>query len=146
MAEAKRELPSRELPRSLIFMTAITSGVLVAIALQIYLRRLGYDVAGFWQNPQSAKALGPWWAIAGVAFLASGATAAALSRAPPPWRRFRLLRWIAAFAIVLFLAELDHPPSAAPVGNLALQVAASLGVLGLATLMAMFGAYFTVRR
>jgi hypothetical protein len=148
MAEARRDLPSIELPRSLIFMAAITCGVMVALALQIYLRRLGYDVVGFSQNPQSAKALAPWWSIAGVAFVASGATAWALSRAPLPWRRFRLLRWLAAAAIVLWLAEIDHPTPGAgvPIANPGMQVAANLGVLVLAALMAVFGAYFTVRR
>jgi hypothetical protein len=146
MAEAKRDLPSMGLPRSLIFMVAITCGAMVGLALQIYLRRLGYDVVGSWQNPPSAKALAPWWAIAGVAFVASGATAAVLSRAPLPWRRFRLLRWTAAAAIVLWLAEIDHSTLGAPVANPGVQVAANLGVLVLAALMAMFGAYFTVRR
>jgi hypothetical protein len=99
----------------------------------------------------SAKALqvrtaGPWWATAGLAFLVSGATAAVLSRAPLPWRRFRLLRWLAGAGIVALLADVGHM-AAAPEGvSVGGNVAATLGALGLAALMALFGAYFTVRR
>jgi hypothetical protein len=146
MSEANRELSSVELPRSLIFLTAIMCGVLAALALQIYLRRLGYELVSLWQTPQSAKALGPWWGIAGFAFLASGATAAVLGRSPLPWRRFRLLRWLAAAALVFWLAGIDQPPATAAPAADGAHLAASLGALALATLMAMLGGYFTVRR
>ena len=142
---------STELPRGLIYTSALTCGVLAALALQIYLNRAGFDLVGLWGNLLSAKALqlrtaGPWWATAGLAFLVSGATAAVLSRAPLPWRRFRLLRWVAGAGIVALLADVGHM-AAAPEGvSVGGNVAATLGALGLAALMALFGAYFTVRR
>jgi hypothetical protein len=142
---------STDIPRGLIYTSALTCGVLAALALQIYLNRAGFDLVGLWGNLLSAKALqlrtaGPWWATAGLAFLVSGATAAVLSRAPLPWRRFRLLRWLAGAGIVALLADVGHM-AAAPEGvSVGGNVAATLGALGLAALMALFGAYFTVRR
>src|SRR5947209_6110290 len=87
-----------EIPPILVTMTAITCGVLAAMALQIYLAAAGYDVAGLWQETPATRVLhlraaGPWWAIAGLAFLVGGAVAAVLSRRPPPWP-LRSLRWL----------------------------------------------------
>jgi len=140
-----------EVPRVLIYTTALTCGLLAAMALQIYLDRAGYDLVGLWQNLLAAKALqlrtaGPWWATAAFAFLVSGAVAATLRRLPLPWRRFRVLRWIAGAVIVLILGHVGGlVVSPADVGAGA-NVAANLGGLTLAALMALFGAYFTVPR
>jgi len=150
MQTPRRELASTELPPILIYATALTCGVMAALALQIYLGRAGFDLVGLWESIFSARSLqlraaGPWWAIAGLAFIVSGATAAALSRLPLPWRRFRLLRWAAGAAIVYALAEIGHSAPAAH-ENLGASVAASLAALCVAALMALLGAYFTVRR
>jgi hypothetical protein len=147
----KPDLSPIAVPRGLIYTTALTSGVLAALALQIYLTRSGYDLVGLWANVFSTRSMqlrtaGPWWAIAGVAFVVSGATAAALSRLPLPWRRFRLLRWVLGAAVVFALADIGHS-AAVPEGIAAgANVAASMGALAIAALMSMFGAYFTVRR
>jgi hypothetical protein len=151
MQKTKPDLSPVALPRGLIYTTALTCGVLAALALQIYLTRSGYDLVGLWANVFSTKAMqlrtaGPWWAIAGVAFVVSGATAAALSLLPLPWRRFRLLRWALGAAVVFALADIGHS-AAVPEGiGAGANVAASFGALAIAALMAMFGAYFTVRR
>lgn len=146
MQTAQRGRAAIEIPPALVFTTAVTCGVLAALALQLYLSSIGYHVVNVLEATLSAKALGPWWALAGLSCVASGATAAALSRLPLPWRRFRLLRWIAGAALVFGLAHLGHvaaaPEGVAP-GSL---LAASLGALVVATLMAMLGASLTVRR
>jgi hypothetical protein len=152
MQNPKRELSSVALPRTLVYATAMTCGVLAALALQIYLNRAGYDLVGLWGGPLSAKALqlrttGPWWASAGLAFLVSGAVATALSRLPLPWRRFRLLRWIAGAGVVYLLAYVGGSAAAVSEGVAAgTSVAASLGALALAALMSLCGAYLTVHR
>lgn len=147
MASSKRELPELELPRSLIFTSALTCGVLAALVVQLQLSRTGMDVTGLLQNPSSTlRMAGPWWAIAGSAFIASGAVAAALSRFPPPWRSFRLLRWILGGIIVFGLAHVGHAGAATVETGAGMQVGARLAALCVAVLMAMFGAYFTVRR
>lgn len=153
MEPPKSELAPIELPAVLVYAAALTCGVLAALALQIHLSRAGYDLVNLWENVFSTKSMqlraaGPWWAIAGFAFIVSGVTAAALSRLPFPWSRFRLLRWLAGVVVVLVLADIGHSATTiAPLGTGAgANLAASLGALALATLMSMFGAYFTARR
>ena len=136
----------------LIYAGAVTCGVLAAMALQIYLSGAGFDLGALWEGLLAAKGrqlrtTGPWWAIAGTAFAVGGATAAALSRFPFPWRRFRPLRWALGAVIVLLLAHVGHTEAAGadslgPGANVTVRLAA----LGLAGLMAMFGAYLAVRR
>jgi hypothetical protein len=151
MKNPKRELSSVALPRTLIYATAMTCGVLAALALQIHLNRAGYDLVGLWANLFSPKSLqlrttGPWWATAGLAFIVSGVVATALSRLPLPWRRFRLLRWAVAAVIVYLLAYVGHSATVPEGVTAGTSVAASLGALALAAVMALCGAYFTVRR
>lgn len=142
---------SGELPRTLIYATALTCGVLAALALQIQLARTGSDLAGLWQGLISAKGMqlrtaGPWWGMAGTAFVVGGATAAALVRMPIPWHRARPARWLAGAAVVAVLTDIGHS-AAAPAGHAAgAHVAATLAALGIAAVMAMLGAYFTARR
>jgi hypothetical protein len=146
----------------LTYSAAVTVGMLAALAVQLWLSRIGYDLVALWQEGFSIKAVqlrtaGPWWAMAGAAFIAAGATAAALSRLPPPWSRFRLLRWVLGAAIIVVLADLGHSATAlgaaAEAGaavhgaaKVAAEVAASLAALVLAAPLALCGAYFTVRR
>ncbi len=57
MPTTKRELAPIALPATLITTTALTCGVLVALALQIYLNRAGFDLVGLWGNLFSTKAM-----------------------------------------------------------------------------------------
>jgi hypothetical protein len=141
----------REIPAALVYGTALTCGVLAAMAVQIQLSHAGFDFLDLWHSLFSGRAIqlrtaGPWWAMAGVAFVVSGAVAAALSRVPPPWHRLRLLRWLAGAAIVLLLSDTGHRASALPPAEAAAQTSASLGVLAIAAIMALCGAYLTARR
>jgi hypothetical protein len=151
MRSSRRELAPIDLPRTLIYTTAMTCGVLAALGLQIHLGAAGFDFVGFWRNLFSAEALQlrtawPWWGTAGLAFVVSGATAAALSRLPLPWSRFRLLRWVTGGAIVLILAHVGHSARTSEAVTPGGELAANLGALGVATFMALCGAYLTARR
>ena len=152
-----RELPRIELPRSLVHVTSITCGVLAAIAVQILLGRAGIELADTWHTVMSTQALllrsaGPWWLIIGSAFLASAIVAAALSRLPLPWNRFRTVRWVIAAVIVYALTEVGHMASAAVshsadgAHNGGTHAAATLATLGAAALVALFGSYFAFKR
>jgi len=152
-----RELPRIELPRSLVYVTSITCGVLAAIAVQIMLGRAGIELADTWRTVMSTQALqlrsaGPWWLIIGSAFLVSAIGAAALSRLPLPWDRFRTVRWVIGAAIVYALAEVGHMASAtashsADGGHTGgVHAAATLATLGAAALVALFGSYFAIKR
>jgi hypothetical protein len=92
------------------------------------------------------RTTGPWWALAGAAFVVSGATAAALDRFPFPWRRFRPLRWALGAVIVLLLAHVAHSAAAPEEVGEGATVAVRLAALGTATLLALLGAYLAVRR
>jgi len=152
-----RELPRIELPRSLVHVTSITCGLLAAIAVQILLGRAGIELADTWHTVMSTQALllrsaGPWWLIIGSAFLASAVVAAALSRLPLPWNRFRTVRWVIGAAIVYALAEVGHMASAAishsaeGAHNGGIHAAATLATLGTAALVALFASYFAIKR
>lgn len=142
----------RELPKVLIYSVAITIGVLAALAVQIWFTHAGYAPVGMWQDLLSSRRLqlraaGPWWVMAGAAFVASGATAAALTRVPLPWRRQRIIRWALGTLLVFALAHIGH--SGAPADTVVragTQVAVSIGALCSAALMALLGAFLTVRR
>ena len=145
----EREHPARS--KMLTYAGAATSGLLAALALQIYLTGAGFDFGALWDNllsakPRELRTTGPWWAIAGMAFVVSGGTAAALVRLPFPWRRFRSLRWALGTLIVLLLAHIGHTDAAGShVLAQGADVAVRLTALGLAALIAMFGAYLAAR-
>jgi membrane associated rhomboid family serine protease len=144
----RRALP---IPATLVYGTALTCGILAAIAAQIELRRHGFELVSVWENRHSAGAIqlrttGPWWAIAGIAFIVSGATAGALSRASLPWRRFRLLRWVIGALIVFLLGYLGQHSAALAQPNDGASVFANLIGLGIAGAMGWCGAYLTARR
>jgi len=151
MANGKRLALKTPLSPILVYATAVTCGVLAAIALQIELARAGYDLLSLGQNLSSLRELelraaGPWWAIAGLAFIVGGITGGALSRLPLPWHRYRLLRWTAGAALVYFLANAGHDAADLAPQGAGATVLASLGGLAIAVVMALLGAYLTVKR
>jgi hypothetical protein len=134
----------RELPAVLIYSVAITVGVLAALAAQIWFASRGYNPVSIWHGLFSARSLqlqtaGPWWAMAGLAFIASGTVAAVLSRCPLPWRH-RGARWTLGILLVFGLAHIGHavagPSSVIHAGAqvavsiVGLLVAAALGMVG----------------
>ena len=92
------------------------------------------------------RSAGPWWAIAAVAFVVGGVIAAALSRMPLPWRRFRLLRWLGGAVAVFILADIGQHSADLAHAQSEANVFAGLGVLAMAALMSLGGAYLTIRR
>jgi hypothetical protein len=149
MSTDLRERHEAGLARPLVYVIAVTSGVLAAMIVQVLLSRAGIELAAAWDSlfsrvPQ-VRSAGIWWLMVGSAFLVSAVVAGTLSRLPWPWHRFRLLRWILAGAALFALAEVGHSPPAAAHG-IGVQVGASLVALCAATLMALFGTFFAARR
>jgi hypothetical protein len=146
-----RELPRTEMPRSLVLLTAITCGMLAAIAAQIVLARRGIELAGVWRElsptrGSQLRAASPWWVMSGSSFLVGALAAAILSRFPLPWLRFRLLRWVAGAALVAGLAHIGHMAALKAGVAIGIHVAASFVAIGAASLTALFGAYFAAKR
>jgi len=139
--------PLLELPRVLIYAVALTAGVIAALAAQIWLAAAGYELS--WHQVFSTKAqlrtAGPWWAIAGAAFITAGFCGSALSRLALPWR-FRTLRWGLAGLGIFALAHIGHLAGAQTSASAGMQVAANLTAVGIAGVMALLGAFLTVRR
>ena len=136
-----------ELPRVLIYSAALTCGMLAALAVQIWLVRAGYDPAAVLSTRSlQLRAAGPWWAIAGAAFIASGIAGACLNRWGSRLVPFRILRWSFAAVAVFGLAHIGHSAAGQTVGNAGAHVAASLAALAIAALLGLLGAYLTVRR
>jgi hypothetical protein len=150
-ARSKKVVRPLDLPRVLVFGTSVTCGVLAAMSVQILLGRAGIDLTAVWHNLFAAQALqsrsaAAVWLFAGAALVVSAIVAAALSRYSLPWVRFRLLRWLAGAAIVAGLAEIARSAGTASEGSAGTQLAVGLAAFALATVMAMLGAFFTVRR
>lgn len=146
-----KELHRTRIPRPAIYVTAMSCGMLMAMAIQIMLARSGIELAMAWRSLLTGEALqarsaGAWWLMAGTAFLTGAIVAGALSRLPLPWRRLRLVRWVLGAAIVSALAAAGHVAALAPDQSVAGHVAASLAALVAAALVAQFGAYFSVKR
>jgi hypothetical protein len=151
MQSSKRDPSSDALPPALIYAAALTFGVLAALALEIYLTGAGFDPANLWENFLSSgtrdlRTAGPWWGIVALAFVVGGITAAALSRLPPPWHRYRLLRWVAAGVILLLLEDITHSAGGPEAVAAGVNVAVRLTALCVAALMALLGAYVALRR
>jgi hypothetical protein len=137
--------PARRLS---LFIAAMTGGVMVAMIVEIMLARRGVEFTGALRGligggSVRLHAALAWWAITGVAFAASFAIAAVMSRVS--WLYFRSLRWIAAAALALALASIgDLAPLSAP-GLAVPHALATLAAMLAAMMMAWFGALFAVR-
>ena len=139
------------LPRAMILWTALTCAVLLALALQVVLSQRGIQITEAWRDvaagtPPKMRSAMVWWVIAGASLAISAIVAGALNRFPPPWRRYRALRWIVGAAIVAALAEIAHgaalPEGAGP-GVFLITTSASVV---LAAVMALIGTFFAIRR
>ncbi len=151
MPNRKRPATDLALAPALVYATAATCGVLAALAVQIQLSRAGLDPVALWQSLSTRGAMqlrsaGPWWAVPAVAFVIGGLIAAVLSRMPLPWRRFRLLRWLGGAVVVFILAEVGQHSAEIATGEPGANVLADLGVLIVAALLSLGGAYLTARR
>ncbi len=151
MTEAIRDLHRTEIPRTLVLTVATTCGVLAAIAAQIALARRGIELTSIWRDLTTTRgrqisAAGAWWMIAGSGLLVGAMVAAALSRFPLPWLRFRLLRWIIGAAIVAVAADIGHSAAAKAGVAVSIHFMASFAAICAAALAALFGAYFAAKR
>lgn len=141
-----QQSPARRLS---LVVAAVMGGVMVAMIVDIVLARRGVEFTGALRGLLAGGSVRlhaalAWWAVTGVAFLASFVIAAVISRVS--WRYFRSLRGIAAAALALALAGIGNlAPLSVPGGAVAHAIATLAAMLG-ALMMAWFGAFFAVRR
>lgn len=138
--------PSRRLS---LVVAAVTGGLMMAMIVEIVLARRGVEFTEalrglFGGGSVRMHAALAWWAVTGVAFLASFVIAAVMSRVS--WLYFRSLRGVAAAALALVLAGIGNLAPLSPPGAAAPHAIATLAAMLGALLMAWFGAFFAVRR
>lgn len=140
--------PRRGPPRILTFGSALTCGLLIALALHILLIDTGWGLGSVWRGSNPSPTAGlhaaiAWWVIAAGAFVGSWAIGKIWRLRI--WRRSQQLRRLSGLILVIGLAVAGHAagPPAANGAGITLTVnfaAASLGVV-----MAFLGAYLAVR-
>src|SRR5215217_2343845 len=80
MSTESRERHDGHLSRPLVYVTAVTCGVLAAMTVQMLLSRAGVELAGAWDSlfskvPQ-VRSAGIWWLMVGSGFFISAAVRA----------------------------------------------------------------------
>ncbi|MPZ55111.1 MAG: hypothetical protein GEU91_01190 [Rhizobiales bacterium] len=135
----------------IIFATAMTSGVLLAIAAHMLSGRFGVGLTSIWRElfPTDANAVRSalgWWTIAGTGFAGSFLAGLLAQDGPRGRPRRRGLRWlIGAFAFLL-LAGMPYLAIATPAPNLPYALGANLAVIALGMLTAFCGSWFALPR
>jgi hypothetical protein len=137
--------------RMTIFATAMTSGMLLALAAHMLAARVGIDVTSAWQelfidDAHAMHAAQAWWFIAaagfGGSFLAGMLVQDAMRGRPsaPALRSLVAALFFALLAATPHLAPLVSAPS------LPFGLGIDLAVLGLAGLTAFCGGWFSLPR
>jgi hypothetical protein len=136
--------------RTTAFATAMTSGMLLALAAHILSGWFGIGMASLWQETMQTdatamrSALG-WWTIT-AAGLAGGFFVVPLTHYLSGEQRLRQrLRWLVGVLFFLLLAIAPHLAATAPVSSLRVALGANLAVFALATLTAFCGSWFATR-
>lgn len=136
--------------RVLTMLTAITGGVLLVLALQAVLSARGLQIVDVWRdvmagNPLTLRVASVWWVIAGSALVTGAVIARPLAMFPPPWRRYRVLRWIVGAVIVFALAHIGHGAEVPHgVSAVVYMMATTLAII-IGAVMAAIGAIFALR-
>jgi hypothetical protein len=136
----------RELPRLLIFCTAVTCGILIALAAHIVSARIGLDVSiagmSFAGGGNRLKSALAWWLVAGSAFASSFITALLLKHASA-FPSF--VHWLAVGGFVVALAAVGRAASEQTNVTSTSLLISGLAAFGLGTIMALCGTYFAMR-
>jgi hypothetical protein len=140
-------LPSvpQHLPRVFVLGTSVTCGVLLALAVYVFLGDVGLDMAAAWRraapvrSDQLASALA-WWLIAASGFAGSFVAVVIIRASADGSPLGRWLLRISAAAFVVALAAVSHTSVGLADMSPAVRAGASLGALALGAFMALCGA------
>jgi hypothetical protein len=136
-------------PRRLILAGAMTSGVLLALAVHMLGVRYGLDLGGLWRSDtrefMPAGAAIAWWLIATVGFSGGYFTATLMDSAVSGQIPHRM-RYVLIGIGVLLLASAGLPSSAPSHIPTTSGVLAGLAALCLGAIMAFCGAHFALRK
>lgn len=136
-------------PRRLILGGAVTSGVLLALAVHMLGARYGLDLGGLWRSDprqfMPAGAAIAWWLIATVGFSGGYFTATLMRSAvagqiPPRMRQFLI---VVGVLLLAGAGQVASAPSAIPTIS---GVLAGVAALCLGAVVAFCGAHFALRK
>ncbi|MDR3465369.1 MAG: hypothetical protein P4M07_05445 [Xanthobacteraceae bacterium] len=135
-------------PPRLILAAAVTSGLLLALAVHTIGQRFGLDLGTLWRSEAGmipASAAIAWWLVALIAFVGGHTAAILFDRAasghvPPLLRQFLIV------VVVLVLAAAGQAASAPSAIPTVAGVLSGLAALGLGGAMAFCGAHFALYR
>ena len=131
--------------RMTIFAIAMTSGMLLALAVHMLSARLGIGLTRVWQEPVPTdanavrSALG-WWMIAGAGFAGSFGAGLLVQDGS------RRLRRLAGLLLFLLLAAVPSFSAASPAPNLPFALGADMAGFALGTVTAFCGSWFALPR
>jgi hypothetical protein len=136
-------------PRRLILAGAMTTGLLLALAVHMLGQRFGLDLGGLWRTDvhdfMPAGAAIAWWLIAAMAFVGGYVTATLLHSAVSGAIPQRMRQLLIAIG-VLVLAGAGQAASAPSPLPTAAGLLAGVAALCLGGLMAFCGAHFALRK
>lgn len=142
------ERPARQdLPRVLVFTSALLCGLFLALATHITLTAAGAGLTSvvrdlFSTTADQVRSALAWWAIGIAGCLGSWGAVLALRAASPSQR---LLRTGLAFIFFCVLAAAGRAAAAAPSGGASTLLLANLSAMAFGTFMAFFAAHFGSR-
>jgi len=141
--------PTRAESRALIYTTALTCGLFLALAVHIGLTAAGIGLAGaaievFLSGKDQINTALAWWAI-GIAGC-SGSLAAIFFARRLNRPGLRVLRLTLALAFIGLLAVAGRKAAVPPGSQAALTTAVNLAAMTLGGFMAFFAAHFAARR
>lgn len=140
---------TRSESRVLIYTTALTCGLFLALAVHIALTAAGLGLAGaavdaFLSGKDQINTALAWWAIGIAGCFGSLAVIVLARRLNRPG--LRILRLMLGFGFVCILAAAGHKAASPPGSAAALTTAVNLAAMTLGGFMAFFAAHFAARR
>ena len=136
-------------PRRLILTGAMTSGVLLALAVHMLGVRYGLDLGGLWRSDSHefipAGAAIAWWLIASAGFCGGYFTATLMDSAASGQIPQRLRQFLIAVGVLLLAGAGQAASGPSPIPTVS-GVLAGLAALCLGGAMAFCGAHFALRR
>jgi hypothetical protein len=136
-------------PRRLILAGAMTSGVLLALAVHMLGVRYGLDLGGLWRSDghefMPAGAAIAWWLIASVGFCGGYFTATLMDSAASGQIPQRMRQFLIVVGVLLLAGAGQAASGPSPIPTVS-GVLAGLAALCLGGAMAFCGAHFALRK
>ena len=141
----------KPVPRLFILGLALVSGLLISVAAQVALAKLGLDLEAVWRGlrgPQATqlRAAFAWWLIAGISFVGGFVIATSARYFSTHPVRSSGVRWVSGTILVVVLTLVARQATDRAGLSPAASVGIGLAVQCFAGVLSLLGAYFVARR